>query len=352
MMKDKVYNIIVPGIDYNGPVTLLLDLGRRAAELNYKVNIFYIKENLDSKIVDFDADIKKFKLKDINKIHGVVHSICIKPDFINILIKLLNKKVVCITTLPSFLYEDVKYDYGKKIAWITWKAWKLLSGIFDSRVVLSETMKKYYEKVAPTSTFDVIYHSRRQPKTVFLNPDNLKIINEQLNNYENNLIFVAGLRPRKNILRLIQEIYHHPDTSLTIFGDGSQKQEVLNAIDNSSNQIKYLGHDPNAHAYLNLFDMLVLPSFAEGLPGVVLEAIDQNCLCLLSDIEVHEELCQMGVGLTFNHNTFSDFYEMLLKVKSSKRHKNINNIFSEIKDVYFDHNQNFAKYEDLFQKNR
>ena len=349
MMELKQYNIIVPSIDYNGPVTLVLDLGRRAAELGYKVTIYYLNSYLDTSIVNFHADVKKLQLSDIKEMQGIVHSICIKPDFINFVIRLCNKNVFCLTTIPSFLYEDMKYDYNKWVAWITWRVWKLFAGILDRRVVLSKTMLKYYAKVAPRMSCDVVYHSRRQPALVSLNATNKNLIKEQIGSYDNNLVFVAGLRPRKNILRLIQEVYKYPDVSLTIFGDGTQRLEVEDALKRDTKQIIYLGHDPSAHSYLNFFDALILPSFAEGLPGVVLEAIDQRCLCLLSDLDVHRELCDMGVGLIFNHHTFSNFYMKVVEIKSLGGDNEMVKNLGVIKDRHFDHDLNFTVYEKLFR---
>lgn len=348
-MEPKRYNIIVPSVDYNGPVTLVLDLGRRAAELGYKVTIYYLNSCLDTSIVNFPADVKKLQLNDIMELQGIVHSICIKPDFVNFVIRLCNKNVFCATTIPSFLYEDMKYDYSKWVAWITWRVWKLFAGILDKRVVLSNTMLKYYAKVAPRMRCDVVYHSRRQPDLVLLNSNNKSLIKAQTERYDCNLVFVAGLRPRKNILRLMQEVYKYPDVSLAIFGDGTQRLEVERTLKKDTKQIIYLGHDPYAHSYLHLFDALILPSFAEGLPGVVLEAIDQRCLCLLSDLDVHRELCDMGVGLTFNHHTFSNFYAKVTEIKTLGADNEVVKNLGIIKDRHFNHDLNFAVYEDLFR---
>ena len=54
-------------------------------------------------------------------------------------------------------------------------------------------------------------------------------------------------------------------------------------------------------------DVLVLPSFAEGLPLVALEAARLGIPCLLSNIAVHREMAALGLGLIFQRHGFRDF---------------------------------------------
>ena len=81
----------------------------------------------------------------------------------------------------------------------------------------------------------------------------------------------------------------------------------------------------------------------------MLEAIDQRCLCLLSDLDVHRELCDMGVGLTFNHHTFSNFYMKVVEIKSLGGDNEMVKNLGVIKDRHFDHDLNFTLYEKLFR---
>jgi len=350
MIHSRHYNIIVPSIDYNGPVTLLLDLGRRAVELDYEVTVYYLNSYIDSSIIDFNAEVKKLEMSDFKNMKGVVHSTCIKPDFVNFLIRTLNRNVFSVTTIPSFLYEDMKYDYNKWLAWITWRAWSLFSGILDSRVVLSKTMQKYYATVAPSMTNDVIYHSRRADQAIVEVGENVEKIRVQKKNYKYNLVFVAGLRPRKNLIKLIEEVYKFNDVSLTIFGDGPQRKLVEALVDVNTDQVMYLGHDSKAYTYLDLFDALVLPSFAEGLPTVVLEAIQRKCFCLLSDIAVHRELCSLGVGVICDHEKFSDFYQKIKEIKLMSKDAQAIEHLNRSKLKYFDHNNNFDMYQRVFSR--
>jgi glycosyltransferase involved in cell wall biosynthesis len=59
--------------------------------------------------------------------------------------------------------------------------------------------------------------------------------------------------------------------------------------------------------YVARADLLVLPSHAEGLPLVILEAASLGVPSLLSDIAVHRELARMGLGKTFRRHDFRDF---------------------------------------------
>lgn len=86
--------------------------------------------------------------------------------------------------------------------------------------------------------------------------------------------FVGRLAPQKNVPLLIAALKQLPDVHGVIVGDGEQRKE-LQALANagSTQNIQFLGHQPNAADLMPAFDVLCLPSRFEGLGLVLVEAM-------------------------------------------------------------------------------
>jgi glycosyltransferase involved in cell wall biosynthesis len=85
------------------------------------------------------------------------------------------------------------------------------------------------------------------------------------------------------------------------------------ADSNHDQQFFYCGTVESPREFFKLCDFLVLPSFAEGVPNVVLEAASVGTLSLLSKIGIHRDLESQGLAVTFNHLDFSDFIAKVRK---------------------------------------
>jgi len=93
--------------------------------------------------------------------------------------------------------------------------------------------------------------------------------------------FIGRLSEEKGVLNLIKAIplvlEQHNDIEFSIIGDGRQSEEMKETIarDHLANRVKTIGWLPHAELprYLNEMQLLVLPSFTEGLPTIALEAM-------------------------------------------------------------------------------
>lgn len=63
--------------------------------------------------------------------------------------------------------------------------------------------------------------------------------------------------------------------------------------------VEYIGQVQNALQYMAIADALVLPSYSEGMPNVVLEALCTGTPVLMSDIPVAHELIDSHNGMIF-----------------------------------------------------
>ncbi len=95
------------------------------------------------------------------------------------------------------------------------------------------------------------------------------------------LLFVGGLKKTKGVYELIESLrgllYLHPKTVLKIIGtgielDGLRKEAESNGLEECVEFVGAVG--PNEVArWMQASDVLVLPSYSEGMPNVVMEAM-------------------------------------------------------------------------------
>lgn len=115
--------------------------------------------------------------------------------------------------------------------------------------------------------------------------------------------FVGRLDPVKGALLLIEAmatvLKAHPDATLTLAGDGPARApaEARAAELGIAGAVRFAGFmtQPEVAALLSTSDMLVLPSFAEGLPVVYMEALASRIPVVASRVAGVPELVQDGV---------------------------------------------------------
>jgi len=343
----KNYNVLVPRIDYSGPVRLAIDLAQSASESGYIVNIYYLNGKYSQQDLEFEANVKKLTIRDFFAIKENLHSHCMRPDIINGILCMFRKNFISLTTIPSHVYDDIKFDYPEWKVNIFYFFWKLAISNLTHRVVITETMLNYYLKELPKLKFKLIFHSRRMNKKSLQDKKITWKIQQLRKKYANLICFIGGITDRKNILALANSLENNEKTCLIIFGDGPNRDLILD-IEKRSNNIAYFGYSSSPSTYLAEVDHLILPSLAEGLPTVILEAKEMGKLTLMSDIEPHRELEKLKFGLTFDHVNFYNLEEKINQLKELGLDVNYIEESNKIYQANFNPKINFRNYEKLF----
>ena len=114
----------------------------------------------------------------------------------------------------------------------------------------------------------------------------------------NRLLYVGRLAAMKGLPVLFEALSrlkdHFPSVKLTVVGDGSERDEIT-AIAQSLNlakHIDFVGYKSQTEVreYLQASDIFVLPSFAEGVPVVLMEAMAAGVPVLTTQIAGVPEL--------------------------------------------------------------
>jgi len=149
---------------------------------------------------------------------------------------------------------------------ISWMAYKFC----DAIIVTSKEDKEFIIK-----TFSI-----SEPKVnIFMNYIDTNLFKKtDCQKYEKKLLFIGRLNEEKNIFSLLDAI-SQTDYELDIIGDGDLRPKIEAYIKKHNIKANLLGRFPNAQLpeIINRYPVFVLPSYYEGNPKVLLEAMACEC---------------------------------------------------------------------------
>ena len=110
-----------------------------------------------------------------------------------------------------------------------------------------------------------------------------------------------------------------PDIEFFIGGDGHLRGEIEQYIDNNvlRDKIHFVGWIPHNELpeYLNNLKLLVLPSYTEGLPGILLEAMACGTLALATSVGGIPDVVKDGeTGFILDNNLPECIAENIIRV--------------------------------------
>ena len=135
--------------------------------------------------------------------------------------------------------------------------------------------------------------------------------------------YVGRLSKEKGICNFVNAMSEiskkRNDLKFLIVGDGNLKKEISNylrdnKLDNKVNLIKWISHDklPN---YLNKMKLIVLPSYTEGLPNVMLESMACGTPVLANSVGSVKDIIKNRInGFIMEDNSIESITETILEM--------------------------------------
>lgn len=140
------------------------------------------------------------------------------------------------------------------------------------------------------------------------------------------LIAIGRLVKLKNHGSLIQAIAKTGNKNITldIIGGGEEHSHLSRLIEKYALQdrVKIIGEMSKDHLYQKMTncDCLVHPSYTEGMPNVVLEALSMGIPCLVSNIPVHQELIRENInGWLFDLQKMEELTQKIQMLANEKK---------------------------------
>lgn len=247
----------------------------------------------------------------------LVQTVGLRPD---LYVRRFHKKIKCptVTTMENYVEDDLKFQYGTLVSKIFSPVWRFGTRRHDAFVTLQNDMKEYYSKNWGVKESEVIANCSE----VKIGKSEKAIEDKVLEHKGSHILLgsVGYATERKGIRQVVQLLKERPDLYWVHFGDGKSLNSTkemateLGVIDRAL----FLGMVPNASAYLKLFDVFVMPSYSEGMPLAMLEAVMQKVPCVSTDIDIFKAIFTTEESGQFKPGDISGFSKEVDRVLKSK----------------------------------
>lgn len=292
----KIILFIAPDISVKGGISTVIK-GLLGTSLSQKYNIKLVVSHVDGlkvlKLVQAIGGLLKtaysltFEHIDIVHIHGGDITSVKRKYFYFRLVKLFKRKVIYHFHGASFLeqYPSASPAWKNRI--------KALLEESDMVICLSNSWGKSIMRIAPKSNVQVIYNSVPLPALDEEKRSEKKIVN---------ITFLGLIGERKGIFDLLEVILRlitdGCNIHLTVGGNGDishLNNEI--ALKDLKNYVTYAGWIVGVakDKLLRNTDIFVLPSYGEGMPMTILEAMSYAIPVISTNVGGVPELVQEGV---------------------------------------------------------
>ena len=197
-----------------------------------------------------------------------------------ILSKILKKKVLLIVSasdseMASIIYRDYLFGIGGRVVIPIYKSLEKINRCFSDRIIIdSEKIASHY--VPDGYRHKVVVASDRR----FIDADAFNV-KKKLEERRNLVGYIGRLSYEKGVMNLVKAIplvlKQRADLEFLIGGEGPLLVEVDDILRESGvhDKVNLVGWIPHGEVanWLNELRLLVLPSYTEGLPNIVLEAM-------------------------------------------------------------------------------
>jgi glycosyltransferase involved in cell wall biosynthesis len=224
-------------------------------------------------------------------------------------LKKLCKYRLYIQCLGSDVNVHSEYPFRKKLLR---KSFDLADGV----ITVSKALQDKVEKISEKATVKTVYNG--------VNFDKFKPVNEKFN--ETSLIFIGNIIKTKGVYELVHSvstmIKSGSDFHLHLVGNGPEIENVksfisINGLEQNVTLHGTVNHDQVVDL-LQKCHALILPSYREGVPNVIMEALACGVPVIATKVGGIPEVVNDTNGVLLNYHNEADIVEGIDKCLSTK----------------------------------
>ena len=197
-------------------------------------------------------------------------------------------------------------------------------------IVFSHLLNKYVERIITVSEFEKknLVKAGIQPNkitTVYNGVDLKQFAFHQKEKGESfNVGILARLSEEKNhelFIKIADQLRHIPNLMFYIAGDGPEQEKLKNMIQsrNLLQKVKMLGVVHNPEEFIKEMDLLLLTSYREVFPMVILEAMAVGTpIISINRGGIGEAIIGNKTGFLINEHSVEDFCNKILDIESNE----------------------------------
>lgn len=223
--------------------------------------------------------------------------------------KLLRKRILLNCGASSYLiYKSSRSNLSKLIALLSYLCYSLTDTIilYSPNLIKEWKLEKFSDKIS------IAYEHH-------LNLNEFKIKNG-LEERKYDIGYIGRLSPEKGIMDFLESIPEllniNESLKFLIGGDGPLKDEVKEYLKNKDlmGNVHFVGwiSRSNLPNFLNQIKIIVLPSYTEGLPNIMLEAMACGTLVLATPVGSIPDIIENGkTGFIIKNNILKSIINVL-----------------------------------------
>lgn len=134
------------------------------------------------------------------------------------------------------------------------------------------------------------------------------------------ICFVGRLSEQKNLFALLEALKGLPYT-LTVIGSGELENELKKFASKNKIKVRFKGNIPNHELpyILNEHEVFILPSFYEGLPKALLEAMSCGLAVIATNVEGNNEVITNGKNGILCETDPNSIRRSIIKLMENKK---------------------------------
>jgi L-malate glycosyltransferase len=278
--------IILPSLANKGPIIYCKYLVEGLINRVEYIEIFYFNNIVEVEMPVKTTQINFFEKFDFSKF-DIIHTHNAVPDLYAY--KNINQ-YQWVSTMHDMYKEQLFLTHNRYRAWLIIILWTMALKKVRKIVVFSSVLKEYYSQ--RLSDKEIFIIPTGVPEKL---PESISIKDEIfLKKLKSNFTIIGGsglLTKRKGFKQLIKFLASNITFALVITGDGEDKESLLNYAKQLKVDKRFilLGFKDNAIDYYQYYDIYVLPSYAEGLPLSLLEAMSQSLPIVCSNLKIYND---------------------------------------------------------------
>ena len=315
---------------------------RVLGKYSFSIDFFFMKRVVQSVIKTFQPDI--------------LHVYTATPDGV---MGLLIRKEFSVPLVVSLIGSDINvWPFRSKLIY---RLTKQVISEADKVVAVSTALKnKAREIVSPQEPIAVIYNGCDSGKFAFNKTSRFYLRKKwDIPKQSVVFIFVGNLLKTKGVLELFETFYllmkKLPDIYLIFVGDGRESKVLVQKASRIgiNNRVIFVGrrpHDEIPH-WLSMADVLVLPSYSEGLPTVIVEAMACQRAVIATRVGgIPETIVDGQSGILVEPRDSVTLMEAMEKVARDKDLRlKMGNVGRKIVTEKFSWDKNIRKLTDIYK---
>lgn len=295
---------------------------------------------------------------------NLIHSTLFRSDIIAR--KLKNSfDIPLVSSLVNNSYSNDRYSklnfYNKVKLFLIQKIDAFTAKKVDLFISNSQTIKKSNARRLglDLSKIKVIFRGRSFSKYDSVNFLEKEKIKKELGICDLDFVFlnVSRLLERKGQLDFIEAlsklVHVYPNVKAFIAGEGEYRIKLENTIKEKklNNHVRLLGNRDDIPNLLAVADCFVFPSYYEGLPGALIEAMLSKKIIICSNIPENKECVTVDSAVIFEKGNISQLSkEMVAIIENKDKYLILGNMAYKEAVSKFDINAVIFQYNTMYRK--